>query len=199
MDGVWSIFDASESSHILLIEGNSVKSNLILESGIHKITRIPPTENRGRRHTSMVAVALISYITEKEFKIPQNELQIEVSIGHGPGGQHRNKTESAVKITHKPTKITAYCCSDRSQHKNRENALNVVISRLKERDIEKRHQSINQKRKEDLGDKGRGSRVRVYDFLRGVVKDERLSNNFDIKKIMKGNLDVLYDEYKKLR
>lgn len=193
---MWIIFDASDSSHILLIEGQNVKTNLFLEAGLHKVQRIPPTENKGRRHTSSIGVALVPYITEREFKIPQNELQIDVSLGHGPGGQHRNKTESAVRITHKPTKITAYCCADRSQHKNKENALNVVLSRLKERDAQRKNNLISQKRKEDIGNNGRGGRVRIYDFLRGVVKDERIPGNFNIHKIMNGNIDILYKKYK---
>lgn len=197
MAGPWSVFDASESSHVLLIEGKNVKESLALESGIHRVQRIPPTESRGRRHTSTIAVALVPYITDKEINIPKNELQIDVAFGSGPGGQHRNKTASAVRVTHRPTKITAYSCADRSQHKNKEYAMNVVLSRLAEKINSKQSNSVNKKRKQDIGNKGRGSRVRVYDFLRGVVKDERVNGNFDIKKIMKGDLGDIYRKCKK--
>jgi len=195
-DGPWSIFDASDSSHILLIEGNSVKKHLSLESGIHKVQRIPPTESKGRRHTSTIAVALVPYVTEREVKIPKNEFEINVSIGSGPGGQHRNKTESAVKVTHKPTKITAYSCADRSQHKNKEYAMNVVLSRIQEKMGGQQASLINDKRKQDIGNKGRGGRVRVYDFLRGFINDERIKGNFPIKKVMKGELDLIYKKSK---
>jgi len=197
VDGPWSVFDASDSSHILLIEGKNVIKNLSLEAGIHRVQRIPPTESKGRRHTSTIAVAVVPYVTQKELKIPQNELKIDISFGSGPGGQHRNTTCSAVRVTHKPTKITAYSCANRSQHKNKENAMNVVLSRLMEKKNAKESKEINQKRQEDIGNKGRGSRVRVYDFLRGFVNDERVKGNFAIKKIMKGDLGDIYKKCKK--
>lgn len=196
---MWSVFDTSDSSHTLLIEGKNAKKNLSLEAGIHRVQRIPPTENKGRRHTSTIAVSVLPYVTERDFKIPKNEFDVDVSFGSGPGGQHRNTTASAVRVTHKPTRISAYSCSNRSQHKNKEQAMNVVLSRIKERKENKQVKAVNKKRKKDIRDKGRGSRVRVYDFLRGFVKDERVKGNFPIKKVMKGGLKPIYKKCRHLK
>jgi peptide chain release factor 1 len=158
---------------------------------LHKIQRVPPTENKGRRHTSIVAVAILPYVTQRELNIPDSEFKIEFKSGTGAGGQHRNKTKNCAFITHVPTGITAFCGS-RSKHRNTEDAMAVVLSRIKEKRDKAFHQREMNARLDQIGNAGRGSCIRNYMFHKGVVKDSRIDGNFKIKKIMSGNLEEIY-------
>jgi peptide chain release factor 1 len=167
----------------LKIGGDNVVGKFRLESGIHRVQRIPPTEKKGRRQTSTIAVAILECPKEMGYDIPVSDLRIETVRGQGPGGQHRNTTENAVKITHIPSGITSYC-DGRSQYRNRQNAMAVISARIKE--IKKNRASVdaNDNRKSQIGDMGRGSRVRTYNLFHGFVKDERVNKKFNPDKIL---------------
>ena len=113
-----------------LAEGKDVAKKLSLEPGIHRVQRVPPTEHKGRRHTSTLAVAVLPYVDALEYQVDMSEFDIDCYRGGGPGGQHRNTTNTNVKITHKPTGLSA-CANTKSQHRNRQLALSVLIGRIK--------------------------------------------------------------------
>lgn len=191
----WSVFEFSNSHFLLLVSGNNIKEQFKLESGIHRVQRCPPTEVNDRRHTSTIAVAVLPCLSEEEMKIPQYELKMEFVRGSGPGGQHRNKTETGVRITHIPTGITAYS-NTRSQYSNRKNAMAVLMARLNEVRKLKNNTDINERRKEQIRDMGRGVRVRTYNFIQDRTSDERVGKQFRTSDIMKGKLDLIYKEIK---
>jgi len=126
------------------------------------------------------------------YDIPASDLRVETVRGQGPGGQHRNTTQNAVKVTHVPTGITAYC-DGRSQYRNKQDAMAVLSARLRDVKDADASASANSDRKDQIGDMGRGSRVRTYNLFRGFVKDERFKNKFDPVKILAGQLDLIYD------
>lgn len=190
----WSAFDFSDSNFLLLVSGNEVKKKFQLESGIHRVQRVPDTEANGRRHTSTIAIAVLPCLSEQEMKIPQHDLKIEFVRGSGPGGQHRNKTETGVRITHIPTKITAYSCT-RSQYSNRKNAMAVLLARINEVQKSESDSKINEQRREQIRDMGRGVRVRTYNFIQDRTSDERVGKQFRTSDIMKGKLDLIYKEF----
>ena len=163
-----------------------------MESGIHRVQRVPPTEKKGRRQTSTVAVAVIPCPPEMGCDIPHKDLRVETVRGQGPGGQHRNTSENAVKITHVPTGTTAYC-DGRSQYRNKQNAMAVLSARLLETKEREASEEENSSRKSQIGDMGRGSRVRTYNLFRGFVKDERIGKKFKPDNILSGQLDLIYD------
>ncbi len=162
-----------------------------MESGIHRVQRIPPTEKKGRRQTSTIAVAVLPCPPEMGANIPSCDLKIETVRGQGPGGQHRNTSENAVKVTHIPTGMTSYC-DGRSQYRNKQNAKAVIAARLLELNKSEVSQAENSSRRSQIGNMGRGSRVRTYNLFRGFVKDERVKKKFDPQSILSGNLDLIY-------
>ena len=188
--------DSSKSCIVLKVDGAGIFESFRLESGIHRIQRVPPTEKHGRRQTSTVAVAVLRCPGNEDFSIPDSDLCFETIRGQGPGGQHRNTRDTAVRVTHLPTSTKAYA-DGRSQHRNRENALAVLGARLKTARNEKSDTSLNAERRGQIGTMGRGTRVRNYDLFRGIVKDERCRRKFDPKKILAGGLDAIYSEIEK--
>lgn len=188
----WSVFDASGSCLIYKVSGNEILKKFSLESGIHRVQRVPETESRGRRHTSTIAVAVLPFITfDPQYK--ESDFKIECKIGSGKGGQHKNKTMSAVRVTHIVSGITA-CIDSRCQHTNKQDAMAVVLSRLKDRDRNLYNNSANQDRVSQIGNMGRsGGKIRTYNFIDGRVKDERIGKKFRTKDIMSGKLELLYD------
>ncbi len=177
----------------MLISGVDCKRDFNLEPGIHRIQRVPPTERSGRRHTSTVAVSILPYVEFSDFHIPDKDIKIETTIGHGPGGQHRNKTESAVRITHIPTGISAYA-QEKSQQQNRKTAMEVLVSRVHEKRRNSLNSSQNELRQGQIGNMSRNGKIRTYNFIEDRVKDERISKKFRTKDIMKGNLGLIYGE-----
>lgn len=159
---------------------------------------MPPTENKGRRHTSTVAVAVMPCDENAEVRINDADLRISRVVGQGPGGQHRNKNATAIRITHVPTGITA-CSDSRSQHRNLQIAKQVIAARLADRKAGQKHTQRNKERSSQIGDMGRGMRVRTYSFTNGVVYDERVNKKFRIDNIMKGGLGKIYKIVKKGR
>jgi len=192
----WSVFDASLSSILYLAEGKNVAQKFSLESGIHRIQRVSPTESKGRRHTSTIAVAVLPYTERYEYQIDMSEFNIECYCGGGPGGQHRNTTNSNVKITHKPTGLSA-CANTKSQHRNKQLALSILISRIEDLGKGLSKEEYNKKRREQIQDKGRSAgKVRTYNFIESNVRDERIRKTFRTKDILKGRLSLIYQEYK---
>jgi peptide chain release factor 1 len=189
--GLWSVFDHTDSSYTFLIEGNGVKQSFALEPGIHRVQRVPPTEHKGRRQTSTIAVAILPSLSKSDLNIPDSEFIVEATTGRGPGGQHRNRNATAIKITHVPTGISAY--SDmKSQYRNREAAMQVVLARIAETRQQTEQDARSNQRLGQIGNMGRGTRVRTYNFIEGRVRDERVRGNFKVNKIMNGNLDLIY-------
>ena len=189
---LWSVFSVSDSSLIFKVSGENVVKNFSLESGIHRVQRNPPTENNGRRHTSTIAVAVLPFITfDPQYK--EQDFRIECQIGSGPGGQHRNKTMSAVRVTHIKTGMSAYV-DRRCQHTNKQEAMAILISRLKEKDQSLYNDSANSDRVSQIGNMGRGTRVRTYNFIEDRTKDERVAKKFRTKDIMNGKLELIYGE-----
>jgi len=187
-----SVFSISDSTIVAKISGDKVWEKFRLESGIHRVQRTPPTESKGRRHTSTIAVAVLPFRTLEETEYPESEFKIECVCGQGPGGQHRNRNMTAVKITHLPTKVNAYA-DGRSQHSNKQSAMAVLLGRLREKDVGRYKERMNQERSEQFDGLGRGTRTRTYNFIRNKVIDERAKKKFPIREIMDGKLDLIYD------
>lgn len=196
-ESLWIAFDHSCSSISYLLIGKDVSEKFKLESGIHRVQRVPPTEQKGRRHTSTIAVAVMPYIEYSEYQVDMSEFEIECYCGGGPGGQHRNTTNSNVKIVHKPTKLSA-CANTKSQHRNKQIALSILVGRIMDHEKTLDHKEYNEKRRDQIRDQGRGTKVRTYNFIESRVKDERVIKKFRTQDIMKGRLNLIYEECDKV-
>lgn len=176
----------------LSVMGSNAISLFKHEAGKHVIQRCPPTENKGRRHTSMVCVAVLPVIPDRDFTLTERDIEIKTKRGSGPGGQHRNKTESCVTIKHKPTGITATVDS-RDQHANKRKALQILESRVHALLDGNRQQAVSSRKREQVDGGGRGNKVRTYNFINNRVTDHRLETKTSkIDKVMKGHLDLLW-------
>ncbi len=179
-----------------LIEGEGVYSRLKFESGVHRVQRVPVTESSGRIQTSAATVAVLPEAEEVEFEINPADLQIDTYRSSGAGGQHVNKTESAIRITHLPTGLVVECQDERSQYKNKDKAMKILRSKLYEAELEKQRSAIAAERRSQVGSGDRSERVRTYNFPQNRVTDHRLtgdSKNFNISGIINGDLDELID------
>ena len=158
--------------------------------------RVPVTESGGRIHTSAATVSVMPQIEEVEFKLDPGELKIDTYRSSGAGGQHVNKTESAIRITHIPTGIVVECQDERSQYKNKARAMQIMCSRLYAEEQRKQNEAVAAERKSQIGSGDRSERIWTYNFPQNRVTDHRLSGdskNFNIEGIMDGNLDPLID------
>jgi peptide chain release factor 1 len=199
----WSTEILSESASdlggyrevIVRIAGAGVYSLLKFESGGHRVQRVPETEAQGRIHTSACTVAVMAEADEAgDIEIDPSELRIDVYRASGAGGQHVNKTESAVRITHLPTGIVAECQDDRSQHRNREKAMRVLATRLRDKRERESHAREAAHRKSLIGSGDRSERIRTYNFPQGRVTDHRINLTlYKIERIMDGELDEVLD------
>lgn len=183
----------SEQDAMICIEilGEKALETFKNEPGKHCVQRVPPTESKGRRHTSMITVAIVPLLAASEVSLNMADIEIKTQGGHGPGGQHQNKTDSAVRAIHKPTGIQAFI-NGRSQLKNREQALRVIASRLKEMEETKVAGTAKNIRKQQIDEGGRSNKTRTYNFINSLVVDHNLGTKTgDIKGIMKGNFDLL--------
>ena len=177
-----------------IIEGAGAYSRLKFESGVHRVQRVPDTESSGRIQTSAATVAVLPEMDEMDFEINQSDLQIDTYRSSGAGGQHVNKTESAIRITHLPTGTVVECQDERSQHKNRDRAMKILASRLYEAEQEKRNAEVAAERKSQVGSGDRSERIRTYNFPQGRVTDHRIGLTlYKIEAIMNGDLDELID------
>ncbi len=177
-----------------VISGTGAYSRLKFESGVHRVQRVPETESGGRIHTSTVTVAVLPEAEEVDFDINPADLQIDTFRASGAGGQHINKTESAIRITHIPTGVIVECQDERSQHKNKDKAMKVLRSRLYEAELQKQQDAIAADRKSQVGTGDRSERIRTYNFPQGRVTDHRIGLTlYKLEAIMNGDLDEIID------
>ena len=179
-----------------VIEGDGAYSRLKFEAGGHRVQRVPVTESGGRIHTSAATVAVLPEVGDVDFKLDLNDLKIDTYRSSGAGGQHVNKTESAIRITHLPTGTVVECQDERSQYKNKDRAMQILRAKLYEAEQAKQTAAVAAERKSQIGSGDRSERVRTYNFPQNRVTDHRLTGdnkNFNIAAIMNGNLDPLID------
>jgi peptide chain release factor 1 len=178
---------------IAKIVGNGAYSRLKFESGGHRVQRVPATETQGRIHTSACTVAVMPEADEiAEVQINPAEIRIDTYRSSGAGGQHVNKTDSAVRITHMPTGIVVECQDDRSQHKNKAQALSILAARIKDKQLRERQVKEAATRKSLIGSGDRSERIRTYNFPQGRITDHRINLTlYKIDQIMDGELDEL--------
>ena len=178
----------------VLIEGEGAFSRLKFESGVHRVQRVPETESGGRIHTSAATVAVLPEAEEVDVEIDPKDLQIDTYRSSGAGGQHVNKTESAIRITHLPTGLVVECQDERSQYKNKDKAMKVLRSRLYERELARREEAEAASRRSQVGSGDRSERIRTYNFPQGRVTDHRIGLTlYKIDAILDGGLDELID------
>ena len=176
------------------ITGRSVFARLKYDSGVHRVQRVPATENQGRIHTSTVTVAVLPEAEEVDVAINESDLRIDVYRASGAGGQHVNKTESAVRITHLPSGIVVTMQDEKSQHKNRAKAMKILRARLYEQQRARAHATRAADRRAQVGTGDRSERIRTYNFPQGRVTDHRINLTLHkIDRIMAGELDDIID------
>ena len=175
---------------IALISGSQVYSRLKYESGVHRVQRVPDTETQGRIHTSAVTVAIIPEAEEVDLHIEAHELKFDVYRSSGPGGQSVNTTDSAVRVTHLPTGMVVTCQDEKSQHKNKAKAVQVLRARLLDHLEQERHDRISEDRKGQVGSGDRSERIRTYNFPQGRITDHRINLTiYRLDQVMEGMLD----------
>ncbi len=176
------------------IMGEGAFSRLKFESGVHRVQRVPETETQGRIHTSTVTVAVLPEMEEVEVEINPADLQIDTYRSGGAGGQHVNKTESAIRITHLPTGIVVECQDERSQYKNKDKAMKILRSRIYEKMQQEQNEQIASERRSQVGSGDRSERIRTYNYPQGRVTDHRIGLTlYRIEQILDGDLDEIID------
>ena len=177
-----------------MITGEGAYSRMKYESGVHRVQRVPETETQGRIHTSTVTVAVLPEAEDVEVEINPSDLKIDTFRSGGAGGQHINKTDSAIRITHLPTGLVVECQDERSQYKNKDKAMKVLKSRLLEAEREKQQNEVAQERKSQVGTGDRSERIRPYNFPQGRLTDHRIGLTlYRLEDVMNGNLDEVID------
>lgn len=179
---------------VATVEGTGAFSRLKFEAGTHRVQRVPETESSGRIQTSAATVAVMPEAEEVEFSIDPKDLQIDTYRSSGAGGQHVNKTESAIRITHLPTGTVVECQDERSQHKNKDKAMKVLRARLYDAEKAKHDAAIAGERKSQVGTGDRSERIRTYNYPQGRVTDHRINLTlYRLEQILNGDLDELID------
>ncbi|HSE82946.1 MAG TPA: peptide chain release factor 1 [Thermodesulfobacteriota bacterium] len=177
---------------IAAIEGKNVYSKLKYESGVHRVQRIPTTEAGGRIHTSTATVAVLVEPDDVEINVDEKDLRVDTFRASGAGGQHVNKTDSAIRITHIPTGIVVQCQDERSQHKNRAKAMRMLKAKIYELEEEKRRSEISDMRKSMVGSGERSEKIRTYNFPQGRITDHRVGLTlYRIEEILDGDIEEL--------
>ena len=203
----WDIelLNVTESDHggykelILKVVGNDVYGSLKFESGTHRVQRVPNTETQGRIHTSASTVAVLPAVDEiDQIDINPADLRIDTYRASGAGGQHVNKTDSAVRITHIPTGTVSECQDGRSQHKNKAQAMSILHSKLLMFEQEQQRKNTAEERKNIVGSGDRSERIRTYNYPQGRITDHRINLTlYKLEHILEGNIDILIEELKK--
>ncbi len=176
------------------IEADGAYSRLKYESGVHRGQRVPDTESQGRIQTSTVTVAVLPEADEVDVEINEKDLQIDTYRSSGAGGQHVNKTESAIRITHLPTGIVVECQDERSQYKNRDRAMKILRARLYEAELERQTEARDSVRRSQVGSGERSERIRTYNYPQGRVSDHRIGLTLHkLESVLNGNLDEIVD------
>lgn len=177
-----------------MVTGDGAYSRFKYESGVHRVQRVPETETSGRIHTSTATVAVLPEAEEVEVELDMNDLEIDTIKSSGAGGQHINKTESAVRMTHKPTGLVVECQDERSQRQNREKALRIMRSKLYEIKLREETEKIAADRKSQVGTGDRSERIRTYNFPQGRVSDHRIGLTlYSLESFINGDLDEMID------
>ncbi len=194
----FSILDASESgargykTMSAEISGEGVYETLKNESGVHRVQRVPVTERQGRIHTSTASVAVLPIVEAKAVDVKESDLEVTFSRAGGPGGQNVNKVETAVRILHKPTGIVVSSREERSQHANREKAMDVLRAKLFDIQKEQAVGSVDQIRRDQIGTGERSEKIRTYNFPEDRITDHRLGKKFhNIEKILEGDFEPI--------
>lgn len=176
------------------VEGENAYSRLKFEMGVHRVQRVPETESQGRVHTSTVTVAVLPEAEEIELEIDPGDLQIDTYRSGGAGGQHVNKTESAIRITHIPTGTVVECQDERSQHKNKDKAMKILRSRIYDKMQQEQHAEIASERRAQVGTGDRSERIRTYNFPQGRVTDHRIGLTlYKLEQVLNGDMDEIID------
>jgi len=179
---------------IAMIQGDRVYSRLKYESGVHRVQRVPQTEQQGRVHTSAVTVAVLPEAEEVDVKIEAKDLRVDTFCSSGPGGQSVNTTYSAVRITHIPTNTVVSCQDEKSQIKNRDKAMRVLRSRLYEMEMQKQQDALAKERKAMVGSGDRSEKIRTYNFPQNRVTDHRIGLTIhQLQEVMDGKLQPLVE------
>ena len=177
-----------------MITGDGAYSRLKYESGVHRVQRVPETEQQGRIHTSTATVAVLPEVEEVEFELDPNDLKIDTFRSSGAGGQHINKTSSAIRVTHLPTGMVVECQDERSQYKNKDRALKILRSRLYERKQKEQDDQVAAERRSQVGTGDRSERIRTYNYPQGRVTDHRIGLTlYRLDAVLNGDLDEILD------
>ncbi len=177
-----------------MVTGKGVYSRLKFESGVHRVQRVPDTESSGRIHTSTVTVAVLPVVEDVEIEINPADIKMEVFRSSGAGGQHINKTSSAVRLIHIPTGITVECQTERSQFQNKDNAMKMLRTKLYEIEKEKQDSSIANARKSQVGSGDRSEKIRTYNYPQGRITDHRIGMSiYQMENFLNGDLDEMID------
>ncbi len=176
------------------VKGKGAYSKLKYESGVHRVQRVPETESQGRIHTSTSTVAVLPEVEDVDVEINEGDLRIDTYRASGAGGQHINKTESAIRITHIPTGLVVNCQDERSQIKNKERAMSILRAKLYDLYKTERDNEYKQTRKDQVGSGDRSERVRTYNYPQGRVTDHRVNvSSYDIESVLNGNIDIFIE------
>ena len=177
-----------------MVTGKGVYSRLKFESGAHRVQRVPDTESSGRIHTSAATVAILPVVEDVEIEINPADIKMEVYRASGAGGQHINKTSSAVRLIHEPTGIVAECQTERSQLQNREYAMRLLKSRLYEIEKQKQDEALASQRKSQVGSGDRSEKIRTYNYPQGRITDHRIGLSiYQMENFLNGDLDEMID------
>ena len=200
----FSILDYNQSSldgyktFVAEIAGEDCYNDLKQESGVHRVQRVPKTEKSGRVHTSTASVAILPLVEAKEINIKDSDLEVTFTRAGGPGGQNVNKVETAVRILHKPSGIVVASREERSQHSNREKAMEVLRAKLYEMEQQKVSGNITEARREQIGTADRSEKIRTYNFPQDRITDHRIGKKFSmIENILEGNLEPIIKAFRK--
>lgn len=179
------------------VMGDGIYGTLKFESGVHRVQRVPETESQGRVHTSAITVAVLPEAQEVDFNLDMNDVRRDTFRASGAGGQHINKTESAIRLTHLPTGLVVECQDGRSQHKNLEKAISVLRSRLYQMELDKAHEERAAQRKSLVSTGDRSAKIRTYNYPQGRITDHRINKTiYNLSTFMNGDLQEMIDALK---